>query len=507
MNIKNSKISFRVDASTQIGTGHFIRCLTLADELKQRGALVRFVSCNLPVHLCGMLVAKKIEFVPLQRKESGEVVHDLTHSHWLGASQALDAQATIQALSDHTWNWLIVDHYALDERWERALRHTCDKIFVIDDLADRQHDCDLLLDPNFYVDLENRYAAKVPDYCRLLLGPSYALLRDEFRRLREQVKIRTGQVRRIMVFFGGIDVNNYTERTIHALSEINIDRLIVDVVVGLQHSRLAEIEALCLHLNYNCHVQTDRMAELMARADLAIGAGGSTVWERCCLGLPALTICAATNQEKQVADAASAGFLFAPDFNGDFRMSLQLHLRSLMENSCLRQLVSSNAMQAVDVRGISRIVRSIGCSGIDMRIANENDSRKLFEWRNHSSVRAVSRNAGVISWENHQKWLATVMMNDNKVLLIGEREGRPIGVVRFEQEENYAEISVYLVPDTFGLGYGQDLLACAEQWIVANKPNITHVRACVLGGNIPSKRLFLRAGYQAELTNYLKIME
>lgn len=481
-----------------------MRCLTLADELKQRGAQVRFVSRNLPVHLRDMLVAKEMEFVLLESPVSAQVADDLAHAHWLGVSQAQDAQDTIQALSDQAWNWLIVDHYALDTRWEAALRDMCDGILVVDDLADRQHDCDVLLDPNFYVDMERRYVGQVPAHCRLLLGPSYALLRDEFRRLRAQVKPRTGQVKRVMVFFGGVDANNYTERAIHVLASTGIGGLIVDVVIGAQHAHGTEIEAVCLKHNFNCHVQTDRIAELMAMADLAIGAGGSATWERCSLGLPSLTICAAANQQKQVADAASAGLLYAPELNGDLQMALDLHLRALVENSHLRQFVSCNAMQAVDVRGVSRIVAAIGCSGIDMRVALDEDSKRLFEWRNHSSIRSVSRNAEIITWENHQKWVASVMTDSSRVLLIGQREGVPIGVVRFDKHETFAEVSIYLVPDTDNSGQGQDLLTSAEQWMVANRPDITHVRASVLGGNMPSQRLFLRGGYQVESTHYLK---
>lgn len=419
----NKKISFRVDASAQIGTGHFMRCLTLADELKQRGAQVRFVSRNLPVHLRGMLESKEIEFVPLGSSVSAEVTDDLAHSHWLGVGQAQDAQDTIQALSDQAWNWLIVDHYALDTRWETALRDTCDGILVIDDLADRRHDCDVLLDPNFYVDMAKRYDDKVPAHCRLLLGPSYALLRDEFRRLRAQVKPRTGQVKRVMVFFGGVDANNYTERAIQVLASSGLLGVIVDVVIGAHHAHRAEIEALCLKHNFNCHVQTDRIAELMALADLAIGAGGSATWERCCLGLPSLTICAAANQQKQISDAASAGLLYALELSGDVQMALGLHLRALVENSHLRQFISGHAMQAVDVRGVSRVVATIGCSGIEMRVVRDDDSKKLFEWRNHFSIRAVSRNAEMITWENHQKWLTSVMSDDSRVLLIGQGLG------------------------------------------------------------------------------------
>jgi UDP-2,4-diacetamido-2,4,6-trideoxy-beta-L-altropyranose hydrolase len=164
-------IAFRVDANSQIGTGHFMRCLTLAVALKQCGAQIRFVSRDLPTYLRDMFVARDLDLVSLSSAEKEKPTRDLAHSHWLGASQAQDAKATIQALSDNSWDWLIVDHYALDVRWESTLRKSTKQIMVIDDLADRQHNCDVLLDQNLYRDMQTRYSDKVPAHCRLLLGP------------------------------------------------------------------------------------------------------------------------------------------------------------------------------------------------------------------------------------------------------------------------------------------------------------------------------------------------
>jgi UDP-2,4-diacetamido-2,4,6-trideoxy-beta-L-altropyranose hydrolase len=496
-------IAFRTDATRQTGTGHFMRCLTLADGLKQHGAHIRFISRELPAHLGGMLTAKGMELVPLV---SGVVqpIDELAHAHWLGTSQAQDAQATIQALSGQSWDWLVVDHYALDERWESAMRSIAKQIMVVDDLADRQHDCDVLLDQNFYADMQTRYAGKVPAHCQLLLGPRYALLRDEFRKLREQVQPRTGPVKRILVFFGGVDADNCTGRTIKALAEMGAEGLHVDVVIGAQHPCRAEIETNCVAQGFVCHVQTDRMAELMAAADLAIGAGGSATWERCCLGLPALSISVADNQQQQIADAAREGLLYASAFDIDLIAVIKKHTTAFLENPYLRRLISGRGMQAVDGRGILRIIGNLGCRGIAMRIANEEDSPKLFEWRNHPSIRSVSRNADPITWEDHQKWFAAVLASQDRVLLVGQIGNVSVGVVRFDKQEDCAEVSIYLVPDSNHSGQGRNLLLSAERWLKANRPEIECIRASVLGGNKPSHRLFLGADYRVEITHYLK---
>lgn len=289
-------VAFRVDASTQIGTGHLMRCLTLADALAAGGAYVRFVCRHLPHTLTKLIQEKAHDLVLFQGVPSIEGRDELAHAHWLGTTQAHDAQETLSVLSDKAWNWLIVDHYALDSRWESILYQIAKKILVIDDIADRQHSCEVLLDQNLYPNMDTRYRGKVSNNCHLLLGPRYALLRDEFKCLREQISPRTGEVKRILVFMGGVDADNYTAVAIESLASLNRDELSVDVIIGAAHPFREAIEYTCKLIGFCCHVQTNKMGELIASADLAIGAGGSANWERCCLGLPGLIVSLADNQ-------------------------------------------------------------------------------------------------------------------------------------------------------------------------------------------------------------------
>ena len=498
------KIAVRVDASVQIGTGHFMRCLTLADALKQRGAQTRFISRHLPDHLRSMLASKGHEFIWLDGIRNDGTLDELAHAGWLGVSQAQDAADSIRALSDGSWDWLVVDNYALDLRWESELRRTASRILVVDDIADRRHDCDVLLDQNFYADMGVRYTGKVPAHCQLLLGPRYALLRDEFRRLHEQIQPRSGAVRRVLVFFGGVDAGNHTGRAIEALSEMDVPDLHVDVVIGAQHPCRGQIEAACAQHGFICHVQTDRMAELMANADLAIGGGGSATWERCCLGLPALAVGTAENQQKQVADAAQEGLLYSPEVGGDLRQTIRRHARALIENGCLRRLISHNGMQMVNGRGVLRVATSMGCSGIEVRLARPDDAEKLFQWRNHPDIREASRNTNVIDWQDHRKWFASVLADSKKLLLMGHIAGAPVGVVRFDMQNDEAEVSIYLVPEKVSSGLGRSLLHSAELWLAANHPETREIRAHVLGANARSQKLFSDAGYQVKSTDYSK---
>ncbi|MBI1907600.1 MAG: UDP-2,4-diacetamido-2,4,6-trideoxy-beta-L-altropyranose hydrolase, partial [Rhodocyclales bacterium] len=429
----SASVAFRADATNQIGTGHFMRCLTLADALHRNGARIRFVSRGLPNHLGDMLTARGMEFVRLNCNTAPERLDNLAHSNWLGTSQAQDARDTLEALAGRRWDWLVVDHYALDARWESAMRVAAGQIMVIDDLADRQHDCDLLLDQNYYLDLQTRYATKVPDHCRLLLGPRYALLRDEFQKLREQLRARTGKVKRIMVFFGGVDAGNYTGLSIQALSGVDNADFAVDVVIGAQHPRRSEIERACATHGYTCHVQTARMAEIMAAADLSIGAGGSATWERCCLGLPTLSICTAENQRRQVADAAEASLLYAPSGEGDLVDLIRRHTRCLLENASILNVISTAAMKAVDGRGASRIVRDLNIQNTDsvsVRPAVAGDGAVVWPWRNSEKTRRFSFDPSPVSLESHLAWWNRSLANNRRILLIGSLEAQEIGVIR-----------------------------------------------------------------------------
>lgn len=302
------RIAIRVDASIQVGIGHFMRCLTLADALKQRGAQIRFISRLLPQHLQNMLVAKGHQFMSLDRSSIEGISDNLAQSNWLGTSQHADAQDTVQALSDQAWDWLVVDHYALDSRWETALRLTAKNILAIDDLANRQHDCDILLDQNYYHDLSRRYQGLLPERCVNLLGLAYVLLRPEFIEAKQRLRARDGIVQRILVFLGGSDHTNQTQKVVKALKQLNISDIKVDVVVGSANPNRNAIQALCDELpNITFHCQISNMAELICNADLGVGAGGAAMWERCYLGLPTITVVFAANQVRTTEDVADIG--------------------------------------------------------------------------------------------------------------------------------------------------------------------------------------------------------
>lgn len=302
------KAIFRVDASVRIGSGHVTRCLTLARALARRGLEVRFVCRSHTGNLSSQIVAQGIE-VSLLPLRANAVARGSRYADWLGGEWEEDAWSTAEAFGrDGKPALLVVDHYAIDQRWERTFREAGITVMVIDDLADRPHDCDVLLDQNYYTELECRYDSLVPFDALVLLGPRYALLREEFLSEPGAARSRGEAVGRILVFFGGVDSSDETSKAIDALVAMQRPDIEVDVVVGGGNPNRDRIESLCArHPQIRFHCQTSRMASLMARADLAIGAGGTTTWERAFMGLPSLVVSVAENQVRTAKDLHDYG--------------------------------------------------------------------------------------------------------------------------------------------------------------------------------------------------------
>ncbi len=488
------QIAFRTDANQEIGTGHFMRCFTLANELIEQDAEISFVSRDLPSHLQNMLIERSIKYHSLPISNDSYTLDELAHSEWLKTSQTNDANMTIELLNSVNWDWMIIDHYALDYRFEKQMRGITKHIMVIDDLADRAHDCDVLLDQNFYHDQQQRYEGKLPINCRQLLGPSHALLRQEFTKMHPLVNARTGNIGKILVFFGGVDAGNLTGTALNILIGMNIG-VDVDVVIGFQHPRKEEIIQFCKIYKFNIYVQTTDMPALMAQADLAIGSGGTSIWERCSMGLPSICIVSADNQREQIEELNNANLIIAPhqfDNTFDFLPSI---IKNLISQPEILQDISSRSLKMVDGLGAVRVASALKVHRLQLRLVETKDAKNIFQWRNHPQVRENSTNHGLISWEEHSEWFNKRISNLDGPLLIGEIENKPVGVVRFDIIKSSAEVSIYLVPDVKIKGLGGCLLEKAEMWLNFHYPNISKLHAKVLFNNEPSKRMFAKLNY------------
>ncbi|MFT7388524.1 MAG: UDP-2,4-diacetamido-2,4,6-trideoxy-beta-L-altropyranose hydrolase [Candidatus Endobugula sp.] len=360
---KVDEVAFRTDASLQIGTGHVIRCLTLADSLREHGAECRFI-CRAHEGNLIDLIAKRGYLVDVLPKASGEMPTtqaDLAHSNWLGGDWATDVHQTQFALGKAKMDWLIVDHYALDHRWELAMRQACKKIMVIDDLADRRHDCDLLLDQNYGSSI-SRYADLTPTECSQLHGPDFALLKPVYAQRRVELDVRSGTIKRALIYFGGgADSEDLTGTALQAFAIPKLLKIDLDIVVGTAYAHRMKLEeAAADRGRVRIHSQLSDLSDLMVQADFAIGAGGATTWERCCLGLPSIVISIADNQRPACEALAAAGLI---EYVGESRAvsveQLQASLQVLISQPEELHRLSSSGMTLVDGAGTDRVVQIV----------------------------------------------------------------------------------------------------------------------------------------------------
>lgn len=302
------KVVIRVDSSFIIGSGHLMRCLTIAEQIKsQIDAEIIFISRDLEKNMNYLVEKQGFELYILPKKPSNNKL--LGYEQWLTATQQEDAEEVRGFLQKQQVDLLIIDSYAIDYKWENIVRPLVKKIMVIDDLANRKHDCDILLDQNYYADMKLRYQGLVPKYCNQLIGPEYALLREEFYVAKKTLRKRIGIIKNILVFFGGSDPSNETGKTLEALLQLKIYNITTNVVVGASNPHKDSIRLICEENNFNYLCQVKNMAQLMVEADLAIGAGGTTTWERCFLELPSIVIIIAENQKELTTEADKLGIL------------------------------------------------------------------------------------------------------------------------------------------------------------------------------------------------------
>lgn len=346
-------VAFRLDASSEIGTGHFMRCFTLAQELSARGASVHFLTRQLPEYFADKLAASAFKLTRLPH-ENTEYTHELPHSSWLGVTQETDANHTLSALSQKV-HLMVVDHYSISVPWENKLRAKAEKIMVIDDLADRYHNCDILLDQNLFENPSERYRNLVPSSCHTLLGPGYALIRNEFFVFRQRVNIRSAPVKRLLVLLGGVDQYNITSKVLRAVEELK-ESFSVDVVIGNQHPAANLVSEQCNTNGYSLYIQPDNVAALMAGADISIGSAGSTSWERCALGLPTICFTQAKNQIPIAENLESKGVII----NGGDGICISVSvikqiLTDLLSDPAKITELSIKSMELVDAMGVKKV--------------------------------------------------------------------------------------------------------------------------------------------------------
>ena len=480
------KVVFRVDASGEVGFGHLSRCINLAEVLRSRGNKVSFVCRDDEAKSFRALEDRLFATVLLPNLAGGEPVN-----------QQEDAQQTIQALQGERPNWLIVDSYTLDKNWEQHLRPHVAKIAVIEDLSDREHDCDLLLDQNYSERSAESFEKFVPNTCELLLGPRFALIGEQFRKLRESKLKPTPELKRVFVFCGGSDPQNLTQQVIDEISCSELGNVAVDVVVGAQNKTFDRGAALKSNVNIEIHDAGGEFARIMSTADLAIGAGGTTSWERMCLGIPSIVVSIAENQNSACEKLGREGLINY--LGSQSSLTLGAIRNAVVEaNSRIAALFDQieRGQMLVDGRGCERVAE-VMCpsdeSKLAVRLAKPDDCIEFFNWANDPAVREQSLSTTTIQWLDHKKWFSEKISSRSSEMHVMEADGLPVGQVRFEKSAAVAEINYSLDKIVRNRRWASAMLEMAMK-MFGQKCSST-LRARVKSSNAKSSAVFKQLGF------------
>jgi len=473
----------RSDASTAMGTGHVMRSLALAQAWQDAGGRPVFAIAETAPAIRERLLAENMEVAPLEASAGGED----------------DARKVKELAFRHNATWVVVDGYQFGSGYQRQLKVAGLKVLFVDDNGHAGHYfADLVLNQNAHAH-ESLYAGR-ESYTRLLLGPRYAMLRREFAQWRAWKREIATVGRKILVCMGGSDPGNITGNIIDALHQVRVS-FEARVIVGSINPHFATIE--CAVRGSSAKIELVRkpsnIAELMAWADIAIAASGSTCWELCLLGLPAILMDVAPNQRRIARELNARGcaiHIGSVDEVSAERMATQIE--SLLGSLQMRSAVSSKACRLVDGQGCGRVLSAILAKKIRLREAIESDSRLLFEWANDAEARANSFSSAPIPWEQHQAWFAEKLRSSALIFIALNDEDTPIGLLRYDIVDNIAVLSMNLDRQFRGGGYGTAILSLGLEELFRATP-IGRIKAFIKPTNLASLRLFTKCGFtQAE---------
>jgi UDP-2,4-diacetamido-2,4,6-trideoxy-beta-L-altropyranose hydrolase len=472
----------RADSSIVMGAGHVMRCLALAQAWQDVGGRVVFATGDLSSAIEQRLRSEQVEVVKFNGLR--------------GAAQ--DASQLEELGRAHHADWVVVDGYQFDADYQRKVKDAGLKLLFIDDDGHAQHYlADLVLNQNAHA-CESLYQSRAPQ-TKLLLGPRFALLRREFEGWRHWKRETVPLARRVLVTMGGSDPDNVTAIVIHALQLASIKGLEAIIVIGASNPHVESLERAASQSQANVSVLKDvtNMAEHMAWADVAISGAGSTCWEMCLLGLPALLIDLAENQRavaKELDRRGAAIHLGGTD--NAFPEKIADKLRWLLDSNEIRTALSMQARELVDGKGAERVISAMRDEMLRLRRVEEKDCRLLWEWANDPQVRNASFSQAPIPWDQHQSWFAGMLRNDGCLSLIAEDEnGRGVGQLRVDRRSGQeCDIDVSLSRDFRGAGQGSRFIDLGVR-NVFESTGMERVHAFIRPENRASIRAFERANF------------
>ncbi|WCJ58883.1 UDP-2,4-diacetamido-2,4,6-trideoxy-beta-L-altropyranose hydrolase [Fontisphaera persica] len=480
MIIKPRTLLLRADASPAMGTGHVMRCLALAEAWQAAGGQAVLLSRDLPPALAARAQAQNATVIPLPPETSaGE-----------------DTRFTAQTAAQHDARWVVVDGYQFPLPLCAMLQAAGLQVLWVDDFGvPAEFAPDLLLNQN--LGAAPAWYPHVPPRTELLLGPRYALLRREFARWRHSPRTFPAQAQKLLVTLGGSDPANATAKVIEALHLLGGAAPQALVLAGAANPHAAALARALAGTPHQCLPHVPDMPARMAEADLAIAAGGTTVWELAFMGLPALLLCLADNQRRNCHELAAAGAAVNLGWHETATPDqIAAALTALAADATRRAAMSAAGRALVDGRGAERVCLHLRENEVRLRPATSNDARLVYEWFNEPSVRAVSFSPEPVSWEHHLAWFKARLADPRHVLWIAEATpGRPVGQARFALDGHTATISISLSAETRGQGWGTLLIWAACRKLCREHPEIRRVEAWIKPDNQPSLRAFAKADF------------
>ena len=496
------RVIFRVDSSPRMGGGHVMRCLSLADSLAARGGKVAFVSALLPDSLADLVRAAGHDVLRIEPVDDLRFEGDDWDSAVLPPqAQAVDVERTLLAAGPA--DWLVLDHYRLDRSWSEALPAGL-RTLVIDDLANRRHACDILVDQTFGRAAAD-YAGLTSEGAKILAGARYAMLRPEFPATRPAALARREQPlppRRLLISLGQTDVGGVTRTVLESVLP-DPREIAIDVVLGATASSLAWAKARAAEdPRIELHIDSREMATLIARADVAVGAAGSTAWERCCLGLPTVTLILADNQRLVASNLERVGAIMVA---ADASRAGEC-VRRLCNDESLRLSMIAAASAITDGQGATLVAEAMlrpdpgRSSDVAIRAAAASDRRPAWLWRNDPATRAVSQIREPVPWPDHAAWWTRALASPDRCMFVAEAGGEAVAIVRFDRlatPDDGFEVSINLKPDARGGGLGGRVLKAACDHFVDRKGPVPLV-ATIHCDNLASRRVFEQIGFVRE---------
>ncbi|MDC0230094.1 UDP-2,4-diacetamido-2,4,6-trideoxy-beta-L-altropyranose hydrolase, partial [Deltaproteobacteria bacterium] len=490
-------ITIRTDASQQIGYGHVMRCLALAEALRDLGATIEFIT---RIHLGNLdeyIKKKSFKVHSLPKPLESELEQNFKgFAEWLDFKIKKDAQESIQVLEGTRPDWLIIDHYAIDNKWEGKLRPYTRKIMVIDDQANRNHDCDLLLDQNYIHD-HSRYDHLLSPDTMKLLGPKYALLRKDFSETHQRSLKSRGLTQRVLIFFGGSDPYNLTARALKSLRHPNLKHLSVDVVIGSANPHQSEIKALIAEKsNAELHIQVENIAELMANADIALGAGGTATWERMAVGLPSIVVTIAENQVPFTRELHRDGYLkWLGNANQVEEFTICNALLEIIQEPHLLRIQSQKGQELVNGMGAHNTAELMifgpKFDTLKVRKAFTTDCLFYWYWANNLKFRENTLNQQDIGWEDYKERFNKILNEPDTIMLLIVCEFGPIGQVLIDSSGSHFIVNYFTAKQFREFCFEKVVLGKAIEYL---KQSFT-LEGAVKERNLSSSKKFTELGF------------